>query len=86
MNATLLIARRDLGAYLQVDDRRTSSSAAVLIIDGMLFNAFALGGGDKLGTRARCWALFFYFSSGTTIAPASSSRCGSLADEHRPER
>ena len=42
MSATLLIARRELGSYL-----RTMSgyiiAAAVLLVDGILFNAFALG-------------------------------------------
>jgi len=42
MSAALLIARRELAAYL-----RTMSgyiiAAAVLLVDGILFNAFALG-------------------------------------------
>ena len=40
-------------------------AAVVLIVDGLLFNAFALGGGEKLSSEVL--TPFFYFSSGTTI-------------------
>jgi len=64
VSATWLIMRRELGAYL-----RSMTGyiivAAVLIVDGILFNAFALGGPDK--RSAEVLALFFYFSSGTTM-------------------
>ena len=64
MKATLLIARRELSAYLR-SMTGYIIAAAVLIVDGLLFNAFALGGGEKLSSEVL--SLFFYFSSGTTI-------------------
>lgn len=64
MNATLLIARRDLGAYL-----RTMSgyiiAAALLFVDGMLFNIFAVGADDKMS--ANVLREFFYYSSGLVV-------------------
>jgi ABC-2 type transport system permease protein len=63
MSATLLIARRELGAYLRSMTGYVIA-AAVLLINGLLFNAFALGGTEKLS--AEVLGLFFYFSSGTT--------------------
>jgi ABC-2 type transport system permease protein len=65
MTAVWLIARRELGAYL-----RTMSgyiiAAAVLFVNGILFNAFALGSQtDRLSTEVL--SQFFYFSSGTTM-------------------
>jgi len=52
MSAALLIARRELAAYL-----RTMSgyiiAAAVSLVDGILFNAFALGA-QQTSTRPRC--------------------------------
>ena len=50
MNATLLIARRELGAYLR-SMTGYIIAAAVLLVDGLLFNAFALGGPDKLSAE-----------------------------------
>ena len=64
MKPTLLIARRELAAYL-----RTWTGyiiiAAVLAVDGLLFNAYALGGGDKRSSEVL--SLCFYFSSGPTM-------------------
>jgi ABC-2 type transport system permease protein len=64
MRATFLIARRELAAYLRSMTGYVIA-AAVLVVDGLLFNAFAMGGPDKLS--AEVLSLFFYFSSGTTI-------------------
>ncbi len=50
MNATLLIARRELGAYLR-SMTGYIIAAIVLLVDGLLFNAFALGGPDKLSAE-----------------------------------
>lgn len=63
MNRALLIARRELGAYL------TSTTgwlilAVVLLADGLLFNAFAMAGEKKSFDVLQG---FFYFSSGTTM-------------------
>ena len=80
MRTTLLIARRELSAYF-----RTMSgyviAAAVLIVDGLLFNAFALGGADKLS--AEVLSLFFYFSSGTTIIASVFISMRLLAEERQ---
>ncbi|HEX4458613.1 MAG TPA: ABC transporter permease subunit, partial [Polyangia bacterium] len=63
MNAALLIARRELGNYF-----RTWIGwiiiAGVLFIDGLLFNAFAMGT-DKKTTDVL--SQFFLFSSGVTM-------------------
>ncbi len=64
MSATWLIARRELAAYLRSMTGYVIA-AAVLTVDGILFNAFALGGPDK--RSADVLSLFFYFSSGTTM-------------------
>jgi ABC-2 type transport system permease protein len=60
----VLIARRELGAYLR-SPMGYIIVAAVLCIDGLLFNVYALGGTPKLS--AEVLELFFYFSSGTTM-------------------
>ena len=64
MRLMSLIMRRELAAYLR-SMTGYLIAAAVLIVDGLLFNAFALGGGEKLSSEVL--SLFFYFSSGTTI-------------------
>ena len=65
MSAILLIARRELGAYF-----RTWTGyiiiAAVLVIDGLLFNAFALGSGMD-HRSSDVLSQFFFFSSGVTM-------------------
>ena len=53
MNATLLIARRELGAYLRSMTGYVIA-ALVLVIDGLLFQAFVLGGPDKLSAEVLC--------------------------------
>src|SRR5262249_11683157 len=64
MKPILLIARRELAAYLR-SWTGFVIIAAVLAIDGLLFNAYALGGPDKRSSEVL--SLFFYFSSGTTM-------------------
>ncbi len=59
-----LIARRELMSYLG-SPTGTVIAAAVLLIDGLLFNGFALGAGRRLS--AEVMSDFFYFSSGTTM-------------------
>ena len=68
MNATLLIARRELGAYLR-SMTGYIIAAAVLLVDGLLFNAFAL-------RRARS-------SPPRSSASSSSTRAGSTDDRQR---
>jgi ABC-2 type transport system permease protein len=78
MNATWLIARRELAAYLRTMNGYVIA-AAVLAIDGILFNAFALGGPDKRSAEAL--RLFFYFSSGTTMIASVFLSMRLLAEE-----
>ena len=63
MSITWLIARRELSAYL-----RTWTGyiiiAVALVVDGILFNAFALGGERR---SAEVLKEFFFFASGTTM-------------------
>lgn len=80
MSATVLIARRELSAYLR-SMTGYIIAAAVLVVDGLLFNAFAMGGPDKLSSEVL--NLFFYFSSGTTIIASVFISMRLLAEERQ---
>ena len=64
MNTVSLLVRRELRSYFD-----TSWGwiilALVLVLDGLLFNAFALGTRERYS--ANVLSDFFYFSSGTTM-------------------
>ena len=64
MKGTLLIARRELMAYLR-SPFGYIVAAAMLLVDGLLFQGFALGTGARLS--AEVLFDFFYFASGTTM-------------------
>ena len=64
MRAMWLIARRELGAYLRTMTGYVIG-AILLLVDGLLFQALALGGPDKLS--AEVLSLFFLYSSGLTV-------------------
>jgi ABC-2 type transport system permease protein len=65
MNAILLIARRELQGYFR-NWLGYIIIAAVLVVDGLLFNAYALGSGiDRKSSEVI--SQFFFFSSGVTI-------------------
>jgi len=64
MRGMLLVARRELAAYLN-SYWGYAVIAAVLVIDGLLFNAFALGNQPKYSSKVI--EEFFYFSFGTTV-------------------
>jgi ABC-2 type transport system permease protein len=64
VSAIWLIFRRELGAYLY-SMTGYIIVAAVLVVDGILFNAFVLSGPEKLSGEVL--AQFFYVSSGTTM-------------------
>lgn len=64
MRGMVLVARRELAAYLN-SYWGYAVIAAVLVIDGLLFNAFALGNQPKYS--AKVIEEFFYFSFGTTV-------------------
>jgi ABC-2 type transport system permease protein len=80
MKPILLIARRELGAYL-----RTMTGyviiAAVLAVDGLLFNAFALGNGERRSSEVL--TQFFYFASGTTMISSVFISMRLLAEERQ---
>jgi ABC-2 type transport system permease protein len=77
MSATWLIARRELSAYLRTMTGYVIA-AAVLVVDAILFNAFALGGEKR---SAEVLQLFFYFSSGTTMIASVFLSMRLLAEE-----
>jgi len=76
----LLIARRELAAYL-----RTLSGyvviAVLLALNGLFFNAYALGGASK--RSAEVLSQFFYYSSGFTIVAAVFISMRLLAEERQ---
>jgi ABC-2 type transport system permease protein len=80
MRTVLLIARRELAGYL-----RSMSGyiiiAVVLAVDGLLFNAFAMGGANK--RSAEVLSMFFYFSSGTTMVASVFISMRLLAEERQ---
>ena len=80
MNATFLIARRELGAYLR-SMTGYIIAAAVLLVDGLLFNALALGGNEKLS--AEVLSNFFLYSSGLTIIASVFISMRLLAEERQ---
>jgi ABC-2 type transport system permease protein len=63
MRGMLLVARRDLAGYLN-SMWGYAVIAAVLVIDGLLFNAFAVGDQPKLSSKVI--EDFFYVGFGTT--------------------
>lgn len=78
MSAAFLIMRRELGAYFR-SMTGYIIAAAVLVIDGIMFNAFALGGPDK--RSGDVLVAFFYISSGTTMIASIFLSMRLLAEE-----
>ncbi|MFY2556745.1 ABC transporter permease [Corallococcus terminator] len=76
----LLIARRELSSYL-----RTLSGyvviAVILALNGLFFNAYALGGASK--RSAEVLSQFFYYSSGFTIVASVFISMRLLAEERQ---
>ena len=64
MNTIFLIARKEARSYLNTS-WGISIFAIILLLDGLLFNAFALGSSPRYS--ADVLEDFFYFSSGTTM-------------------
>jgi ABC-2 type transport system permease protein len=64
MRAVLLIARRELAGYLRSMTGYVIA-ALVLAVDGILFQAWVLGGPDRLS--AEVLANFFHIASGVTM-------------------
>lgn len=82
MNALLLIVGREMGAYLKGFSGYVIA-ALLLGVDGLLFNAFALGGGERLSSEVL--RNFFYFSSGTTMVAAILLSMRLIAEERHDE-
>lgn len=75
---TFLIARRDLGSYLQ-GFSAYAIIAAVLFIDGLLFNVLALG--DTAEYSHKILEQFFYNSAGTTMIAGVILSMRAVAEE-----
>src|SRR5207245_273913 len=80
MNAIRLIVRRELAAYYR-SYLGYVIIAAVLLIDGLLFNAYAMGSSQK--KSAEVLHDFFYFSSGTTMVASIFISMRLLAEERQ---
>jgi ABC-2 type transport system permease protein len=80
MNATFLIARRELAAYLRSMTGYVIA-ALVLAIDGIVFQAFVLGNGEHLS--AEVLSNFFYISSGLIIVASVFISMRLLAEERQ---
>ena len=80
MKVTWLVMNRELGAYFR-SYMGYIIIAVVLLVDGLLFNAYALGRGEKFS--AEVLQHFFYFSSGTTMIAAVLLTMRLLAEERQ---
>ena len=80
MNATLLSARRELSGYFRTMTGYVIA-ALVLLLDGLLFQAFVLGKGEQLS--AEVLANFFYISSGVTMGASVFISMRLLAEERQ---
>lgn len=81
MRPILLIARRELAAYLR-SPLGWIVAAAVLLIDGLLFNSLVLSETRK---SAEVLSQFFYISSGTTMIAAVFLSMRLIAEERQTE-
>jgi len=80
MRVVWLVMKRELGAYFRSYMGYVILSV-VLLVDGVLFNAYALSGGAKLS--AEVLRNFFYFSSGTTMIAGVLLTMRLLAEERQ---
>ncbi len=80
MTAAWLIAGRELRAYLR-SPFGYIVAAATLLIDGILFEAFALGASARLS--AEVLIDFFYFASGTTMVASILLSMRLIAEERQ---
>ncbi|HVV49324.1 MAG TPA: ABC transporter permease [Polyangia bacterium] len=80
MSATLLIARRELGAYFR-SLTGYIIAAILLLVDGLLFNILALGGPDKLS--AEVVSQFFFYTNGLTVIASIFLSMRLLAEERQ---
>jgi ABC-2 type transport system permease protein len=80
MNSILLIARRDLGAYL-FGLTGYVIVAAVLFLNGLAFQTIALGGGPQYSHTVL--EQFFYFTWGFTVVVSLLLTMRSIAEERQ---
>jgi len=74
------IARREFAALLR-SPVGYIIIAGVLVVDGLLFNAFAIGGGQQRSSQVL--ENFFYLTSGTTILACIFISMRSIAEERQ---
>lgn len=74
------IMRRELGAYLR-SPMGYIIIAAVLLVDGLLFNAWAVGSGQRRSSEVL--EVFFYCASGTTILASIFISMRLIAEERQ---
>jgi ABC-2 type transport system permease protein len=75
-----LITRREIAAFLRTPGGYVIA-AAVLLVDALLFNGFALGSTPKLSSQVL--QDFFFFASGTTMIAAVFLSMRLLAEERQ---
>ena len=80
MNATFLIARRELAAYFRTMTGYVIA-ALFLLLDGLLFQGFVMGNGEKLS--AEVLSNFFYISSGITMGASIFISMRLVAEERQ---
>ncbi len=80
MTTIVLIAKKELRSYLNTSWGITIF-AIILLLDGLLFNAFALGSSPRYS--ADVLEDFFYFSSGTTMIAGILLTMRLLAEERQ---
>lgn len=80
VGAAGLIAKRELSTWLR-SPAGWMIAAAILLIDGLLFNAFAVGNGAKLSTQVL--QDFFYFTAGTTMVASVLLSMRLIAEERQ---
>lgn len=81
MKPIALIIRRELGAYLR-SPLGYIVAAVVLLIDGLLFNALALGA-ESARKSSEVLRQFFYYSSGSTMAASLFLSMRLIAEERQ---
>jgi len=80
MRIVWLVMKRELAAYFR-SYMGYVILAVVLLVDGILFNVYAMGGGAKYS--AEVLRQFFYFSSGTTMIAGLLLTMRLLAEERQ---
>lgn len=80
MRMVMLIVRRELGAYFR-SPLGFIILSTVLLLNGLLFNAYALGTEERRSSSVLM--LFFYFSSGTTLVASIVISMRLLAEERQ---